>query len=145
MSEVTRTKKKLGRPPLKPPANAIEIIAETACRGCSEKSVAFALGVSFDTWLRWREDHPELKQALDKARSVEHDKLVGVLFEKAMAGDSVAAMFLLKCRHNYRDGGVTIEDNRSVKIGVMLPASLNAEQYKQIICGAQEVIDCERT
>jgi hypothetical protein len=135
----------MAAPKKKPPANAIEIIAATACRGCSEKSIAFALGISFDTWLRWREDHPELKQALDQARAVEHDALVGVLFEKAMTGDSVAAMFLLKCRHNYRDGGVTIEDNRSVRIGVMLPASLNAEQYKQIINTTQEVIDCERT
>lgn len=72
---------------------------------------------------------------------MEHDQLVGVLFEKAMAGDSTAAMFLLKCRHNYRDGGITIEDNRSVRIGVMLPASLNPEQYKQIVDAKQEVIE----
>jgi hypothetical protein len=44
-------------------------------------------------------------------------------------------MFLLKCRHNYRDGGVTIEDNRRVQIGVVLPSSLNPDQYKMLIDG----------
>ncbi len=131
----------IGRPLKQPPKNAVEIIKNTASRGCTERTIASALGASFDTWQRWREDFPELKEAYDQARAVEHDQLVGVLFEKAMAGDSTAAMFLLKCRHNYRDGGITIEDNRSVRIGVMLPASLNPEQYKQIVDTKQEVIE----
>jgi len=125
--------RKIGRPKKTPPENAVEIIKTTASRGCSETTIANALGVSFDTWMRFRGDHPELKEAYDQARAIEHDALVGVLFEKAMKGDTVAAMFLLKCRHNYRDGGVTIEDNRRVQIGVVLPSSLNPDQYKQII------------
>lgn len=126
-----------GRPKIIPPENAIEIIKSTASRGCSEKTIANALGVSFDTWKRFREEHPELKEAYDQARAVEHDALVGILFDKAMKGDAVAAMlFLLKSRHNYRDGGITIEDNRRVQIGVistLFPESRN--QYKQLIDG----------
>jgi len=47
----------------------------------------------------------------------------------------VIILQILKCRHNYRDGGVTIEDNRRVQIGVVLPSSLNPEQYKQLVDG----------
>jgi len=133
--------KKTGRPLKEPPKNAIATILDVASRGCSEKSIAYALGVSWDTWVRWREDLPELKAAYDQARAVEHDSLVGVLFDKALAGDSIAAMFLLKCRHNYRDGGVTIESNNRVQIGIMLPQSLNADQYRQIINTTAEVIE----
>ena len=122
----------IGRPLKQPPKDAVEIIKNVACRGCSETSIARALDADFKTWQRWREDFPELREAYQQARAIEHDSLVGVLFEKAMAGDSVSAMFLLKCRHNYRDGGLVIEDNRSVRIGIMLPQSLNPEQYKQV-------------
>lgn len=135
--------KKIGRPLKQPPANAVKIISDIASRGCSERSIAYALGVDFQTWQRWREDFPELKEAYGHARAREHDSLVGVLFKKALSGDSVAAMFLLKCRHNYRDGGITIEDNRSVKIGIMLPQSLNAEQYQQILETSAKVIENE--
>lgn len=103
---------KIGRPLKEPPAKAVKIISDVASRGGAEISIAYALGTSFKTWQRWREDYPELKEAYDQARAKEHDTLVNILFEKAKKGDSVAAMFLLKCRHNYRDGGITIEDMR---------------------------------
>jgi len=134
-----------GRPKRQPPANAIEIIKSIASRGCSEKTICATFGLSWETWVRWREEFPEIKEAYDQARAVEHDSLVGVLFDKALKGDIVAAMFLLKCRHNYRDGGITIEDNRNVKIGIMLPQSLNADQYQQIINSNQGVIELERS
>jgi hypothetical protein len=127
--------KKTGRKKKMPPENAMEVIEDAASRGCSEWSIAKALGTCFGTWRRWLDEFPELKEAYDQARAIEHDALVGVLFEKAMKGDSTAAMFLLKCRHNYRDGGVTIEDNRRVQIGVVLPSSLNPDQYKMLIDG----------
>jgi hypothetical protein len=135
--------KTIGRPPMQPPANAIAIISEVASRGCAERSIAAALGVDYKTWQKWREEHPKLKEAYNNARATEHDALVNVLFEKALSGDNIAAMFLLKCRHNYRDGGITIEDNRAVKIGIMLPQSLNAAQYKQILDTTAEVIENE--
>jgi len=135
--------KKTGRPQKLPPANALEIIKKVASRGCSEKTVAHAFGIGWEVWCRWREEFPELKAALDQARAREHDTLVGVLFEKAMKGDTVAAMFLLKCRHNYRDGGITVEDNRQIKVGIMLPQSLKPEQYQQIIDTTAEVTEDE--
>jgi len=134
----------MARPPKLPPKNAIAIIQELGSRGCSEKSIAYALGTSADTWRRWKEDYPEILEAFEQARAVEHDSLVGVLYDKAMGGDSIAAMFLLKSRHGYRDGGVTIEDNRNVKIGIMLPQSLNPEQYQQIISTTAKVIENDK-
>lgn len=123
----------MARPKKNPPTNAIEIIKEVASRGCAERSIAFALGVDYQTWQRWREEDPSLRMAYEEGRAREHDTLVGILFEKATKGDTVAAMFLLKCRHNYRDGGITVEDNRQIKVGIMLPQSLKPEQYQQII------------
>jgi hypothetical protein len=143
MSTYVHKTQKIGRPLKLPPKNAVEIILDIASRGCSEASIAHALHVDFQTWQRFRVDHPELKEAYEKARAREHDALVGVLFEKALAGDTVSALFLLKTRHGYRDNSTIIEDNRSVKIGVMLPQSLNADQYRQIINSVQEATDAD--
>ena len=122
----------VGRPEKTPPNNACDIVAKLAAKGCSETTIAYALGVCDKTWRRWKKDIPELLEALAVGRAREHDKLVGMLHEKALKGDIIAAMFLLKCRHNYKEGAV-IEDNRRIQIGVMLPQSLSPEQYRQIV------------
>jgi len=63
--------RKIGRPRKTPPENAVEIIKTTASKGCSEKTIAGALGVSFDVWIRFKEENPELKEAYDQARAIE--------------------------------------------------------------------------
>jgi hypothetical protein len=84
--------------------------------------------MSFDTWLRIKTENEEAKQALEAARAIEKDQLVGMLFEKAMKGDSTAAMFLLKTRHGYLEGKQHVSANQ-VNVQITLPGAKDESQY----------------
>ena len=131
-------------PPKKnPPENACDVIAEMASRGCSEVSIAAALGCSYHTYTKWKDEHPELKEALKVGYSVEHNLLVGCLHQAAMNGNAPAAMFLLKTRHGYVEGKQHDPQDRRIQIAVTLPQALTPEQYSQITHKAQETVDAE--
>lgn len=124
----------MARPRKTLPPDGLKIIRELASKGVKETEVAKALGLTFKTWKRIREENPEAKAAWEEAKAEEHDALVGVLYEKAIKGDSTAAMFLLKSRHGYRDHGPT-EGGDSARVNLVfnLPAPLNADQYAKLV------------
>jgi hypothetical protein len=122
---MSRTKKLI-------PRGGLEKIRDLASRGHSERDIARALGMSPTTWTRLKNDHPEAQDALDAGRSVEHLKLYGKLMEKAMAGDIVALLFLLKCRHNYRET-VDVTQTNAVQITFQIPGALDPAGYAKLI------------
>jgi hypothetical protein len=122
----------MGRKKKTLPTNGLETITELAERGVTETDIAKALGMSFDTWLRIKTENEEAKQALEAARAIEKDQLVGMLFDKAMKGDSTAAMFLLKTRHGYLEGKQHVNANQ-VNVQISVPGSMDAEQYQKKI------------
>jgi hypothetical protein len=75
---------------------------------------------------------PAVQDAIDRGRAVEHDRLVGVLHEQAMAGQYVPAMFLLKARHGYREGDA-FEANVNVNVNtggvVVVPHRQSMEEF----------------
>ena len=114
-------------------------------------SVAAALGLSQKTWKKLRDEDPEAKQVWAEARGIELDRLVGSLFRQAVGSPAeyddkgncvraeqppvpIAAMFLLKSRHQYRDQGPTdgTSDGRPSVI-INLPAALPADAYAKLI------------
>lgn len=107
-------------------------ITEMAARGLREVDIARGLGMSYDTWKRIKNENPRAMEALEEGRGIEHEKLVGALFEAAMKGNVVAGIFLLKARHQYVEGH-TVEHNSNVRITVDLPAALSADQYEKVI------------
>lgn len=115
------------------PANGVDIIKDCASRGVRESEIARALGMSMPTWRRIREEDPKAAEAYQEAKAVELDSLVGKLYEKAMDGDSAAAMFLLKSRHGYRDHGPADGDDSRVNINLTLPTSLDPDKYQRLI------------
>jgi len=120
----------MGRPKKVIPADKLPIIQELAARGVSERSIAAACGVHDNTvFLRIRREQPEVQAALDRGRAVEHDKLVGVLFDAATKdGNIVAAMFLLKARHGYKEGE---QQTQQVSVNITLPGAMKPEQYAE--------------
>ncbi|MES9957101.1 MAG: hypothetical protein ABW086_08630 [Sedimenticola sp.] len=112
--------------------NQYEKITEMAARGLREVDIARSLGMSFSTWKRIKDEDERAMDALEEGRGVEHEKLVGALFEAAMKGNVIAGIFLLKARYGYREG-FTVEHNSNVKISVELPAALTADQYEKVI------------
>jgi hypothetical protein len=64
---------------------------------------------------------------MTEGRQIEHDKLVGKLFQLAMKGNLTAIIFSLKARFGYREGETPIQN--TVSVNFILPKSLSPEEY----------------
>ena len=88
-----------------PPPDAAKRIEALAADGFTARGVAQSLGTSFDTMQRWLSEAPELREAFERGREMERQTLHNVLYRLATEkDDKIAAMFLLKARHGYREG-----------------------------------------
>lgn len=115
------------------PAEHVDRIVDACRAGVPETRIAAALGVNYRTWMRVREEDERVASALAEVRKIEEDELVAVLLDKARKGDTIALLFALKSRHNYRDQGpATVQDNRT-NIVINLPDSMTPESYLRMI------------
>src|SRR5690606_36046138 len=65
------------------------------------------------------------KAQFDAGREDERRALHNMLFRRAMEkGDTVAALFLLKTRHGYRDSGAELDTTKRLNITFNLPGAL---------------------
>ncbi|MCC7328173.1 MAG: hypothetical protein IT521_15365 [Burkholderiales bacterium] len=118
-----------GRPPKAPPPDAAQRIELLASDGFSVRGIAKAMGAAFETLQRWFDDYPELREAFENGREQERYTLHNGLYVAATEkGNMVAAMFLLKARHGYREGDQGETANR-VSINFTLPGALKPEQF----------------
>ena len=122
----------MGRKKIKLPSNGLDIIRNLAERGVRETDIARALGMSFKTWKRIKDENDEARETLEEARQIEENKLFGILYEKAMKGDTVSAIFLLKSRHGYKEGADQVNANQ-VNVKITLPGSMDPEDYRKKI------------
>ncbi len=124
-----------GKPRKEPPPNALAIIKQAAATGASRRGVAMALGAHADTVQRWLEESPELKEAFEQGRETERQTLHNVLYDCAVGGQGkdslIAAMFLLKARHGYREGEQATEANR-VSVTFNIPAAMPLDKFEVI-------------
>lgn len=118
----------MGRPRKTPPRDCAARIEQAAATGASMVGIAHALRCGSEVLHRWLDEDPELREALKRGREVERAALHGVLYEQAMAGNAIAAMFLLKARHGYREGDQGETANRVV-VTFNLPGAMTAQQY----------------
>ena len=117
---------------INPPDSFKEQIVELAANGASKQGIARHFGVSIRTLNRWLEESDEFTEAFAIGRDRERSVLHNVLYRAATDnGNIVAAMFLLKSRHSYREGDQSDVANR-VSINFNLPGAMTAEQYKTI-------------
>lgn len=107
------------------------MVEQLAAAGGSMKSIRHALKVSEDVFKRWLADSPDIAEAFDKGREAErvalHQKLYDMAINNAK-GNMVAAMFLLKSRHGYREGEQGDAGSR-VNITLNMPAAKPLDQY----------------
>lgn len=119
----------MGRPRKMPPKNAAKTIRACASDGWGLVGIASRLGIDRELLGHWFNDYPELKLAFDEGRELERHTLHNTLFRQATEGNNmIAAMFLLKSRHGYREGDQGEQVNR-VSINFTLPGALRPEQY----------------
>ena len=133
-----RTGQHIGRPRKLPPPDAAERIKAAAAAGYTVPGVAEQLGCQQEILRRWMTDDPALKAAFDAGRDKERFVLHNKLYKDATEGtgkDSIlAAMFLLKARHGYREGEQpTDHTNSRVNITIQLPQSLPPEQWAEVV------------
>src|SRR5690554_1733968 len=83
----------------KPPRDAAKKVLVMSQAGLSKKAIARGLGCSAKLLNAWLDNYPELQEALDEGREIEHTELRSSLMDQARGGNVTAAIFLLKCRH----------------------------------------------
>ncbi len=89
-------------------------------------------------WSRCRDAQQEVADALAAGKQQMHDALCGKLYAKAMDGDTVALLFLLKTRYGYREGDQ--QGDTRAHVTIVLPDAMSPEQYMRTINVAPERI-----
>jgi hypothetical protein len=108
--------------------------------GYSLAAIAKALRVSTPTLKRLMADDPDLQAEVEAQRSFEETELRDILMELARKGDTVAAIFLAKARHGWRDRDESralrqVEDGKG---GVLLlPADVPLEEWEAAAAAQQ--------
>jgi len=121
-----------GRVPPPPTFAIVPVITTLASTGFTKVGIARHFNVDVRTLDRWMEEHPELAEAFKAGRDQERQSLHNVLYRLAVEQqDKIAAMFLLKSRHGYREGDQSEQSNR-VAITFNLPGAMTPDQYKTI-------------
>ena len=120
-----------------PPAHCAAELRSLMAKGGTKVGVANYFNVSVPTFNRWLEESEELRECFAAGREDERKALHNALYEKAMKGDGPAAMFLLKCKHNYREQGEDTTNASRISVVFNLPGAMKAEDYKlaQVIDG----------
>ena len=140
---VNRPRRKPGSAATQPPANAARRILALAATGHSVVGIARGLNTSNDTFRRWIEEYPALAEALARGRESERFTLHNVLYRAAKRGNIVAAMFLLKARHGYREGDQSESANK-VSITFALPGAMKPEEFIKVIEHERQPADSDK-
>jgi hypothetical protein len=110
----------------------LALVEELAGRGVHVATIARALGMSKDAFRSCRDRQPEVDDAYHAGLAREHDALVSNLREAADEGNIVANIFLLKARHQYREGEA-LEANLSLSVNtggvLVVPNRMTMEEF----------------
>ncbi|NBC05543.1 MAG: hypothetical protein GVY20_17810 [Bacteroidetes bacterium] len=123
----------MGRKKIKLKKQDYSKIRRLAKRGVKETDICKALGISFPTWARLKEEDEKAIEVFEEARKVEEDMLVGVLYDAAVNDKNLtAAMFLLKARHGYKEGAEQVNANQ-VNVKIQMPGAMDSNEYKKLV------------
>lgn len=80
-----------------------DLVKTALLNGYPLAAIARALSITTPTLKRLIADDPDLEAQVEAQRAFEETELRDILMELARKGDTVAAIFLAKARHNWRD------------------------------------------
>ena len=113
-----------------------KLIKHMGASGFSKRAVARALGIGLRTFVARLKDDEEARAAWEAGRDEEEQALVATLFETAIdrkdPRSAISCMFLLKCRHGYRENAPP-ETEHAVRVTIELPAALQSSQYERLV------------
>lgn len=124
----------IGRSPKPPPADAAERIEQLAAEGRPVVGVAVSMRTSRRVLRRWMAEHPELADAFDRGRERERHELHQILVNNARDGakPNINAMFILKCRHGYKEGDPG-EQAQRISVTFNLPGAMSREDFMKTV------------
>lgn len=94
----------------------IDKVEAYASRGLTQEQIALALGVSRSTMMR-RLRSKEFKEAYEKGKAKGEVAVSNALFDKAVKGNVVACIFILKSRYGWReDQNINVTTQTPLKI-----------------------------
>ncbi len=109
-------------------------------------AIAKALSISIPTLKRLMADDPDLQAEVEAQRSFEETELRDILMELARKGDTVAAIFLAKARHGWRDRD-DVKALRAVENGkggvLLIPSPVPLDEW-EAACFRQQAPHRER-
>lgn len=115
----------------------LKLIRGLASRGVRDVDIANALRLTPGKFRQLKANNPKVAAAYEEGRAEEHSALRDALFDSAMKGNVVAAIFLLKARHGYNDRPEPAAEAGRVTVEFKLPAPLAPEQYIELTKVAQ--------
>lgn len=108
-----------------------ERVVQALLDGYPRAAIARALSVSVRTLDRLIKDDADLEAQVEAQRSFEEAELRDILMELARKGDTVAAIFLAKARHGWRDRDDAKKAELSKGGGVLLiPVDVPLDEWE---------------
>lgn len=125
----------IGRPKRTLNPQDYDVIREMLERHLSWTQISKGLRMDYTVLRRLRDEDETLKRLADEILEVERVALHNTLFDEATKSRNIiAAMFLLKCRHGYRENApVDVAVNGNV---IMLPSPASPEDYARMVQAA---------
>ena len=126
-----------------PPKDAAATIESLAAQGYAQVGIAKEFGVAASTLKRWMDEDEDLQEAFAVGREKERRELHGLIKRDATAGKpaNANAMFLLKCRHGYREQdspGTKIDLAVNVPQPVLVIKDHGSDEAWAAKCAAQQ-------
>jgi hypothetical protein len=106
----------MARPPFQPTEDQRRLVRSLAAYGNTQEQIASVIGVSSRTLRK------HFRLELDRAAVEVNSQVAQVLFKKAIAGDTTAAIFWLKCRAGWRERGTAEQGPAAAAPFVVMPA-----------------------
>jgi hypothetical protein len=107
-----------------------EVVEKLTAYGVTQDHIAREIGVCQKTLQTHYRDEIDLGTA--------RAKVAGVLFEKAMSGDTACLIFWLKTRARWSEKAEVQQNNR---ILVLMDGPMSDEEFADKFCGGQEPIE----
>jgi len=121
----------------------LELVKHACADGATVANICHCLGISEDTFYRWKDTVPEFGRAVKEGRRIEHDRLVNKLVEMALNGNVSCLIYCLKARHGLLDNQVNNVIENKVAITFQLPDAMKPEQYLKTLATSAEVVKPE--
>lgn len=86
-----------------PSPQNLKVVSKLAELGMTEANIAYCVGISPSTFLRWKKDYPQVVDALDTGKSKLEKLAVGCLARGMQNNHYSSAMFILKTKFGWRE------------------------------------------